>query len=229
MVSETTFIAGVKMYGERFLSYTPAMEIRDIVALFKDFYCSAKLKNPQESVSVIVRKFQVEVCDPMQRVFMPNIARLYKWREKWDLEMKYLGWREKREIQTGLEEVKKIVKMTEKDKEDVAPSDESIEGGARTLAGELLNDAMRMLRSDQNVEEAYTTDELMKRRGYVVNVLAHATRLAHGKASLKLQASKEKRDTAGFLMDLMAQATSGKMTDEEMTLLKGAYAPATHD
>jgi hypothetical protein len=82
-----------------------------------------------------------------------------------------------------------------------------------------------MLRDDQELEEIYNDETLMKRRNYIVNVFAHATRLVHGKAALMLKASEEKRNTAGFLMQLLSKATAGKMSDEEMSLLKSAYAP----
>jgi len=92
-----------------------------------------------------------------------------------------------------------------------------------------LNDAMQMLKEDQELEEIYTNDELIKRRSYIINVFSHATRLVHGKASLMLKASEESRNTAGFLMSLLSRATAGKITDEEMALLKSSYIPRQNE
>ena len=215
------------MYGDAFVDYTMIDEIRDLLVPFKDFYCAAMLKDSTESMSRVVRRFQVEVCDPMERLFFPNISRLYMWKKKWDIELRHLGWKDRKEkhiILMGARDEQVLVKMGEDDMQLVAPQDEDIEMGTRTLAGELLNDAGRMLRADQEMVDLYTNDELLKRRQYIVNVLGHTTKLAQGKLSLKLQEKKEKREDANFLLDLLARASSGNMTDKEMKALEDSVA-----
>jgi len=100
------------------------------------------------------------------------------------------------------------------------PSDDSLEAGAKTLGGELLNDALSILKRDQKEEELYEDEVIVKRRNYVLNVYNYITRSAHSKETLRLKSNAEKRETMGFLMDLMSRATAGKMTDENMALLK---------
>src|SRR3990167_3518380 len=166
----------------------------------------------------------------MGRLFHPSISQVRTWRKKWDLDLiQQMTDKDIKIIER--KNVHQIIKTRDDNRKLVlgAADDEQLEAGVRTLGGELLNDAMQMLRDDQELEEIYTDETLIKRRNYIVNVFSHATRLVHGKAALMLKASAEKRDTAGFLMSLLARATSGQMSDEEMGLLKSAYAPKLND
>jgi hypothetical protein len=85
-----------------------------------------------------------------------------------------------------------------------------------------------MLNDDQQLEEIYTDEVLIKRRNYILNVFGHVTKLVHGKAALMLKASEEKRNNASFLMTLLASATAGKMNDEQLDLLKGTNNQPTN-
>jgi len=122
---------------------------------------------------------------------------------------------------------KQIIKTRDGESGDIilgATNHDTLEQGANTLAGELINDALQTMRDTQELEDVYSTEEIIKRKNYVLNVMAHTTRLVHGKAALMLKASEEKRNNASFLMDLLAKASSGKMTPEEMEMLKIPYA-----
>lgn len=216
---------GLTLYGEGFQGYQRLADFNDLIATFKDWYYQQKIKNPNETLTNIVRGFNKEVCEPLNRTFFPSISQMRTWRAKWDLDLmnqmneKGLAITEKRNIH-------QVIKTRDEERNMVLGVDDNqLEAGVRTLGGELLNDAMQMLRDDQDLEEIYSDETLIKRRNYIVGVLAHTTRLVHGKAALMLKASEEKRNTAGFLMTLLAKASAGQMSEEEMNLLKTAYAP----
>ncbi len=221
---------GRTLFGESFQGYMKITEYVDLVPAFKDYYYAAKVKDQNETLKNIVLGFNEEVCKPMERLFHPSMSQMRGWRKKWDLDIANQMFDKGIEMDMELIErksVQQLIKTRDEDRRLVlgAADDNQLEAGVRTLGGELLNDAMQMLRDDQELEEIYDAETLIKRRSYIVNVFAHATRLVHGKAALMLKASEEKRNTAGFLMSLLAKATSGKMTDEEMALLKTSYAP----
>jgi len=215
---------GSQIYGEKFVRFHRIGEIKDILPAFKDFYYQAKIKDPNATLRNISQGFNREVCEPMGRLFHPSISQVRTWRKKWDLDLiQQMTDKDIKIIER--KNVHQIIKTRDDNRKLVlgAADDEQLEAGVRTLGGELLNDAMQMLRDDQELEEIYTDETLIKRRNYIVNVFSHATRLVHGKAALMLKASAEKRDTAGFLMSLLSQATAGKLSDEQIALLETAY------
>lgn len=217
---------GLSIYGSGFKGYMRLEHYKDLISSFKDWYYQEKIKNPNETLQHIVRGFNKEVCEPLNRMFHPSMGQMRLWRAKWDLDLMQ-QMRDKEITTLQGKDVHQLIKTRNDERQLVLGTvdDNQLEAGIRTLGGELMNDALQMLRDDQELDEVYTTDELMKRRNYVVNVFAHSTRLVHGKAALMLKASEEKRNTAGFLMSLLARATAGKMSDEEMGLLKSSYVP----
>lgn len=214
---------GLQMYGPDFKRFHKLAEITDLIASFKDFYYSAKIKNPNETLRNIVVGFNTEVCGPLNRTFYPSSIQLRNWRKKWDLDLMQ-QMQDKDLVISSDKNIHQVIKTRNEEKQLIlgGPQDEDLEAGVRTLGGELLNDALQMLRDDQELEEIYDSDTLIKRRNYVVNVFSYATKLVHGKASLLLKASAEKRNNAGFMLNLLARASSGKMTDEELALLKSS-------
>lgn len=220
---------GRTFYGERFRKFDKAGDYKDILANFKEFYYEKKILDFRTTGGDIIRAFNEEVCYPMNRTFFPYTNVYRRWKQKWDTDIleKKVGGLELAEQPMVLQVIKS--RNAENDIVLGAPQEDELEAGTRTLAGELTNDALRMLREDQALEEIHTTEELMKRRNYIVNVFSHVTKLVHGKAALMLKASAEKRENAGFLMSLLARASSGKMTEEEMTLLETAYTPKQND
>ncbi|MEX2052955.1 MAG: hypothetical protein WD898_01870 [Candidatus Paceibacterota bacterium] len=217
--------AGLSLYGEDFYVYQKVQEYSDLLPSFKDWYYQKRNENPKGRTSAFLKSFNTEVVAPMGRKFHPPLYVARRWCAKWDLDLSRMG----QLVTTEGRSVGQMIKTRDEGGNLVLGGvDEGhLEQGVRTLGGELLNDAIQMLSDDQQLEETIDDETLMKRRNYIINVFAHATRLVHGKAALMLKASEEKRNTAGFLMSLLAKASSGKMTPEEMSLLKSAYATKT--
>jgi hypothetical protein len=219
---------GLQMYGETFTGFQRIAECNDLIPSFKDWYYQEKVLNPNATLRHIITSFNEKVSVPMGRKFHPQLGAVRQWRKKWDLDLMQ-KLRGTEIVTTEKKQIQQLIK-TRNEQGDIVmggADDNSLEAGVRTLGGELINDAAQMLRDDQELEEIYDEETLIKRRNYIVNVFAHTTRLVHGKAALMLKASEEKRNTAGFLMSLLAKATAGKMSDEEMALLKTAYVPHT--
>lgn len=108
-----------------------------------------------------------------------------------------------------------LVKMRDGDKL-LIPNDAEIEGGTRILAGELLNDAFSQMHDDRELEGTYDSDELMRRKMYIVNVLAHVTKMTQGKEKLRIESNKEKRETANFFVDLLDRAAAGSLSEADI-------------
>jgi len=216
---------GLNVYGPSFNGYHKVAEYKDLLPAFKDWYYDKKIKNSKETLTNIMQSFNTEVCMPMNRMFHPPIHGIGIWRAKWDLDLMQ-QIRGTDIVLSNKRNIYEVIKTRDNERNLVLGqvTDSELEAGVKTLGGELINDAMQMLQDDQQLEEIYDDETLMKRRSYIVNVFAHTTRLVHGKAALMLKASEEKRNTAGFLMNLLARASAGQMTDEEMDLLKQSYA-----
>lgn len=196
--------------------YHKVNEIRDLIPQFKAFYYAEKRKEPERSAIKIINDYNAQIV-PL--TFFPWEKQYRLWRKKWDAELLAIeGYQEQQK------EVRQLIKVRNEENALIPPSDESLEDGAKTLAGELLNDALDILKRDQGKEELYEDEIIVKRRNYVLNVYNYITRSAHSKEALRLKSNAEKRETMGFLMDLMSRATAGKMTDEELELLKQSTA-----
>lgn len=192
--------------------YHKINEIRDLISQFKAFYYAEKRREPGRSAIKVINDFNVQIA-PL--TFFPWEKQYRLWRKKWDAELLALaGYQEQQK------EVRQLIKVRDEKNALVVPADETLENGAKTLAGELLNDAMNILKNDQNEEELYEDDIIVKRRNYVLNVYNYITKSAHSKEALRLKSNADKRETMGFLMDLMSLATAGKMSDEDLALLK---------
>ena len=194
--------------------YHKINEIRDLIPQFKVFYYAEKRKDPGWSAIKIINDFNAQIA-PL--TFFPWEKQYRLWRKKWDAELLAIqGYQEQQK------EVHQLIKVRDEQNAMVVPADDALENGAKTLAGELLNDAMGILKKDQEDEELYEDDIIIKRRNYVLNVYNYITRSAHSKEALRLKSNADKRESMGFLMDLMSRATAGKMTDEELALLKNS-------
>lgn len=223
--------AGLAYYGETFIGYQKIEEYRDLIPAFKDLYYSERMKDRTVKVTHLLKQFNKDL-EESGRKFHPYTNVITGWRKKWEKDI--------------LEKEGQMMEITPKKKmqqvlktraggengivEYVAPAYESLEQGLQTFGGELMNDAMGMLKDDQELEDIYESDELIKRKMYVVNVFGHITKMVHGKASLLLKASQEKRENASFLMDIMKKATAGKMGVEEINALRSTYQkPSTEN
>lgn len=218
---------GLHYYGDKFEGYMRVGDYKELIPLFKDFYYERRIKDAKLGLLDAVQSFNREIAYPQGKLFHPYTTQLRSWVTKWnaDIMRQRMGMVEETAI-TPEKQIRQIVKVRGDENSLMAPADSDLEGGVRTLGGELLNDAMQMLRDDQELEEVYDDEVLMKRRNYIVNVFGHVTKLVHGKAALMLKASEEKRNTASFLMSLLSKATAGKLSDEEVGLLETTYSPA---
>lgn len=218
---------GASLYGARFVKFQKIEEYRHLIPAFKEYYYKRMIENPKTRIGEITRTFNEDIYDEGY-TFYPYPNALRNWRKKWEkdiLEKKGQGLAvidHKRKIQSVLKtrngETNGIV-------EYVAPAHEVLEENLQTFAGELMNDAMQQMRDDQENEEMFESDELMRRKTYTLNVFAHVTKMVHGKANILLKASAEKRENANFLMDLMKKATSGEIKPEEIVELRESYKP----
>lgn len=215
---------GLSYYGEFFRKYHRIGEIKELIPEFKEFYYEEKIKDPKKGLLHILQEFNKEHAYPHGKQFHPYPTQVKLWTTKWNKDIN-----EKR-LEQGLEvipkpNVKQIMKTRGEDGEITlgSTSDGDLEMGMKSLAGELINDALQVMKDTQELEEVYTAEELIKKKNYVLNVMAHTTRLVHGKAALMLKASEEKRNNTTFLMDILAKAASGQMSQEEMDVLKIPY------
>ena len=220
---------GLHYYGERFTGYMKIAELNDLIPAFKEYYYDKRIKDQQIGLLKVIQGFNAEVAYPQERKFHPYTTQVRNWVKKWNADIleQQMQMREESKDVAIIERkhIQQIIKTKDAEGLISAPDDNSLEAGVRTLGGELLNDAMQMLKDDQALEEIHDDETLIKRRNYITNVFAHVTRLVHGKAALMLKASEEKRNNAGFLMDLLAKATSGKLSDKEMEMLETTYSP----
>lgn len=222
---------GLCYYGDTFTGYQKVGELTELIPLFKDYYYERRIAHMEVKRGDLLRTiqaFNIEVAAPRGMKFHPYTTQLRSWVKKWDADILATkrGMTEEETAVVPLKTIRQIVKTRGEEDTLLAPDDNSLEAGVRTLGGELINDAMQMLQDEQSNPPDFLEGELaIKRRNYVVNVFSHATKLVHGKAALMLKASEEKRNTAGFLMNLLAKATAGKMSDTEVELLETAYTP----
>lgn len=192
-------------------------ELMELLPLFKDYYFTRKRADMKTSSAKIIIDFndKMEPCH-----FYPWPTQYQNWRRKWDKElMLELGYEEEKLRESR--RIKNVVAVRDADRA-LIPSEDELESGAKTLGGLLINDAVDMLQRDKELEEIYTSDELIKRKSYAVNVFAHVTRNVQGKEALKIKRQAEGRETTNFLMGIMSRAVAGKITPEEISVLKGA-------
>lgn len=217
---------GIQVYGKNFSGYQKAVEYNEFIPAFKEYYYALKKEDPQRKIRELIRCFNDEIVEPLGKRFHPPISTVRVWGTKWDWDLSRQNRGQDFAMIDGRQVEQAIPTRDEQGRIVIGKvEDNHLDMAVRTLGGELLNDAMQMLADDQKLEEIYDPETLIKRRNYIVNVFAHGTRLVHGKAALMLKASEEKRNTAGFLMSLLARATAGQMSDAEMELLKSSYSP----
>jgi hypothetical protein len=196
-------------------------EVRHLIPAFKDFYYEKRLENPKVTAFDIINQFNKTLTPP--ETFFPYTDQYRRWRKGWDMEIaeKLMG-SERALVSPPVV----AVKTRDENNNLLAPTESELEGGAKNLAGELMNDAMTILRNDQQLEELYDDEIIVKRRNYVINVFNYVMRAVHSKQALDIKANAEKRETAGFLMDLIRRSTTGKISADEISLLKSAVVPA---
>lgn len=215
-------VVGLAMYGEKFTHFQKREELLETIPLFKEYYYQVKSADFHKKVTPMLREFNEVMCYPEGKAFHPTSSMVQHWRKKWDrdlmLRAKGLSVGFDPDISAATIE---LVKVRSESGEMVAPEESELEKGVRVLGGELVNDAMTMLKDDQEMPEILSESGLIRRRNYVVDVFANITKQLHGNATLQLKRSQETRENAGFLMSLLSKASSGELTDEQLGLLEG--------
>ena len=202
-------------------NYHKVGEIRDLIPQFKAFYLAERRREPERSAIKIINDFNKSIA-PF--TFFPWEKQYRLWRKKWDVQLlAEQGYREEQRT------TRQLIKMQDEQKALIVPDEYALEAGARTLAGELLNDAIGILKQDQESEESYEDDIIVKRRNYVLNVFNYVIKASHGKEALNIKSNADKRETANFMMNILNRATAGKLTDDEMGLLRASVSPGRRD
>jgi hypothetical protein len=200
-------------------NYHKVGEIRDLIPQFKAFYLAERRHEPERSAIKIINDFNKSIA-PF--TFFPWEKQYRLWRKKWDVQLlAEQGYKEEQRA------VRQIIKMQDEQRVAIVPDEYELGAGARTLAGELLNDAMGILKQDQESEDSYEDDIIVKRRNYVLNVFNHVIKASHSKEALNIKSNADKRETANFMMNILNRATAGKLTDEEMAVLRGSIRTTT--
>lgn len=206
-----------KMYGDKFSgSFQKIGEVANMIPHFKEYYFEMKRADPNFPVLKILINYN-EKIHPQQ--FFPYPAQYQRWRKKWDT-LLYLEMDEAKKADLSSRRFHEMVDLVGTNSESRAPDDNDLERGTNVLGGMLLNDAMHQLQNDQEMEDVFSSDELMKRKGYVLNVFNYVTRKVQGKENLKLKRSAEGRETAGFLMGLINRAITGKVGDDDLLAME---------
>jgi len=196
--------------------YMKLNEIREFIPQFKEYYYEKKLENPDLASRKIINNFN-DVIAPS--IFHPYTQQFQRWRKRWDEDI--MSRLEGARVYLDSPEVKAI-QTRDKRNNLLIPSEGELNSGAKNLAGELMNDAMTMLKSDQQNEDLYEDEVLIKRRHYVLSVFNYVIRAVNAKEALSIKKNQEKRETAGFLMDLVRRSTAGGISIKDMSLLKNS-------
>ncbi|HEY4496699.1 MAG TPA: hypothetical protein VI432_00940 [Candidatus Paceibacterota bacterium] len=189
--------------------YQKIGELKELIPQFKAFYYAERRKDQERSAIKIINDFNRQIA-PL--TFFPWEKQYRLWRKKWDAELIT--------AQNYKQEQRQLIKMQDEQSALIVPDEQTLEMGTKTLAGELLNDAMNILKGDQENGDIFDEEILIKRRSYILNVFNYVTKAVHGKEALKLKSNADKRETFGFLAALINRSTAGKITDDEMALLK---------
>lgn len=198
--------------------YHKVGDIQELIPQFKAFYYAERRKEAGRSAIKIINDFNKEIA-PF--TFFPWEKQYRLWRKKWDTEL--LAEQGLKEEQRKL---RQIIKVRDEQNALIVPDEYALQTGAHTLAGELLNDAMEILKRDQESEDAYKDEIIVKRRNYVLNVFNYVMKASHSKEALNLKANADKRQTADFMMTILNRATAGKLTGEDIELLRASTSSA---
>jgi hypothetical protein len=184
-----------RLYGLSFENISELPDIKHLVPVFRDYFYGLYSQYPDITIEQAVQQFITKL--PPGVIFHPSPNLLQVWNVQWKENADYMA-----KIPT------------------VCPDDGYLDSGIRTLAGELLIDAHSTLREASNPAEDITPRDRVGMKRYVTSILQTITTMVHGKARIMLQASSEKRENASFAVDLLQKATSGKLTSEDITLLR---------
>lgn len=195
-------------------------ELIDFVPVYKEFYLQARRADPTVSAMKLIRQFNEE--NPNVN-FWPYPAQYKSWRKKWDAQF----LREQGFIEDQLHEARAVI-VRNKVHGDITlqPTDDSLEEKSNRLGDILIEDAIRSLENDQQNEELFKSDELVKRKSHYLKVFSEITKKVQGKEGLRLRRSDAAVNAGNFLTSLMDRAKTGRMSQEELAQLTGSVAHA---
>jgi hypothetical protein len=188
-------------------TYQRVGEIAHLVHSFRDFWKEAKRLSPNRTRAQILEQFGLSI---LPQTFNPFPNQLTSWEKKWGYEME----RDHSKPTFSADGV------------PVIRTDESLMMGAtlgsksKRLADVLMDDALRMLNED---EDEYSAETNIKRKDHAMKVMAHVWKLDQKDQELALKRNADKRESAGFLMNLVRKATAGKLTENELELMRGSF------
>ena len=195
-------------------------EIRDRLPAFRDFYIERRFQtNDGEKFNAIKIVDLFNAITPPAD-FFPQTGMYQRWRKKWDAE--HSGLVHTAEERLALREETRLLDP------NANPTMSQLEDKMHTLGAELANDAMQTLRETQDREEYFDDEVVVKRKAYVLNVFAYITKAAHSKTALDIKRQGEARETAGFMLDILRRANAGKLSDDELDLLRGSVRTKQH-
>jgi len=228
---------GLRIFGKDFKGFTSAHDCVEFLGRFKEFYYQERGLDPKISMNGCIKKFNATILKNQEKMFYPRPDFINGQKKKWEKDL--IKEKEERMERARLEQAGRLdiieFEREEKKKHKISIVDlakgrtnnltpeNAMEAGIHTLGEMLLNDAASMMFHMSENDDFGESEMSLKRRNYAVNVFSHATRLVHGKAALALKASEEKRNNAGFLMGLLAKATAGTISSDEIGLLKSTY------
>lgn len=213
---------GRKIYGAAFDGkYHTVKDSIDLVDKFKAYYFERKRADINLGSSKIMADFNAEIA-PL--CFYPYPDTYKGWRKKWDkaiLQEQGLAVEEEKRKEGVRNSINAV------DMELTGSTDERLERKSNTLADLLLDDAMKMITSEEGEEEMFDEKTKIKRKSYALNVFKEITKKVQGKEALALKRSAESRENAGFLLNLLNRAQAGKLTEDQLKLIKGETADAS--
>ena len=194
-------------------------EVRDRIPAFREFYIEKRYVDKDNKLSAIKIVDQFNELNPPGD-FFPESGMYRRWRNKWDDEA--VGLAKTAEIRLAEREERKLIDP------EANPTMVQLEESMHTLGAELANDAMTTLRETQDREEYFDDEVVVKRKQYALNVFAYITKAAHSKTALDLKKHGEARETAGFMLDILRRANAGKLSDDELAVLRGSVNVQPH-
>lgn len=199
--------------------YRKLQELRHRIPEFRDFYIQKRFvgKEKLSAIKIVDQFNELYPHKEGELPFFPNPGMYQRWRKRWDAE------------QTGLVKTAEV-RLAEREEARLINTDdphpmEILEERVNTLGAELANDAMQTLRETQDREEYFDDEVVVKRKQYALNVFAYITKAAHSKATLDLKRHAEGRETAGFMLDILRRANAGKLSSDEIAVLRGSIRP----
>lgn len=243
-ISQTTTDAGyqIKTKGRTRQSVIPTYkgfegnfskmeDMRERIPVFKDFYIERRIAADGTKTSLIRLVDQFNEITPPGN-FFPSSKQFARWRKQWDgviagkfsdpnLAAATTELLEKRGAGSIAKQLASVYKDKKKTSEHLVPSAAELEEGAATLGEMLLVDAAHTLKDTQEREEVFEDEVVVKRKMYALNVFNFVMKASHKRAEVDIKRHAEGRETAGFMLDLIARATAGNITEAELSLLKG--------